>query len=67
MQTKKFTTEELRDLKIASIARKHNCSSDYVTKILIGERARNSVLAAKVMTDAIDMLEIINRETKVTL
>lgn len=67
MQTKKFTTDELRDLKIASIARKHNCSADYVTKILIGERARNSVLAAKVVKDAVDMLEIINRETKVTL
>lgn len=67
MQTKIFTTEELRDLKIASIARKHCCSADYVTKILTGERARNSVLAAKIVTDAIDMLEIINRETKVTL
>ncbi len=67
MQTKKFTTNELRDLKIATIARKHNCSADYVTKILVGDRARNSVLAAKILTDAIDMLEIINRETKVTL
>lgn len=67
MQTKKFTTDELRDLKIATLARKHHCSADYVTKILTGDRERNSVLSQKILTDAIDMLEIINRETKVTL
>lgn len=67
MQTKKISTEELRDLKIATLARKHNCSADYVTKILTGDRKRNSVLSQKILTDAIDILEIINRETKVTL
>lgn len=67
MQTKIFTTEELRDLKLAAIARKHGCSADYVTKILIGERERNSVLANKILKDACDMIEIINRETKVML
>lgn len=67
MQTKIFTTEELRNLKLAAIARKHNCTADYVTKILTGERERNSVLANKVVKDACDMIEIINRETKVIL
>ncbi len=67
MQTKKFTTDELRELKIAAIARKHNCSADYVTKILTGERERNSVLSQKILADATDMLAIVNRETKVTL
>lgn len=67
MQTKIFTTEELRDLKLAAIARKHGCSAHYVTKILIGERERNSVLANKILKDACDMIEIINRETKVML
>ena len=67
MQTKVFTTNELRDLKLSTIARKHNCTADYVTKILTGNRERNSVLAVKIVTDAVDMLAIINRETKVTL
>lgn len=67
MQTKKFTSEELQDLKLATLARKHNCTAGYVTKILTGERERNSVLAQKIIKDANDMLEIINRETKVTL
>lgn len=63
MQTKKLTTDELRHLKIATLARKYNCSADYVAKILTGGRECNSVLSQKIMTDAIDMLEIINRET----
>lgn len=67
MQTKIFTTEELRDLKLAAIARKHGCSADYVTKILTGDRERNSVLANKILKDACDLIDIINRETKVML
>lgn len=67
MQTKKFTPEELQELKLATLARKHNCTAGYVTKILTGERERNSVLAQKIIKDANDMLEIINRETKVIL
>lgn len=29
MQTKKFTTEELQSLKLATLARKHNCTAVY--------------------------------------
>lgn len=65
MQTKFFKTEELRELKLTAIARKHGCSADYVTKILTGERERNSVLANKILKDACDLIAIINRETKV--
>ncbi|WP_108821078.1 hypothetical protein [Dysgonomonas sp. Marseille-P4361] len=67
MQTKIFNSDELKDLKIAVIARKHKCSTEYVRMVLTGERERNTELARKIVKDACDVLEIINRETKVTL
>ena len=67
MQTTIFTNEELQDLKLASIGRKYNCTGDYVKKILIGVRGRKSVKSQKIVTDVIDILNIINRNPKVTL
>jgi len=68
MKTKKFTTVEIKDLKIGAIARKHKCSEDYVRRVLKGDpekggRERNSELSQKILKDAIDMYEILHRET----
>lgn len=43
MQTKKFTTEELSELRLSSIAKKHGCSSDYVRKVLKGDSVEKTV------------------------
>ncbi len=66
MKTKVFTSDELRDLKVAAIARKHKCSVDYVRRVLLGDRERNTDLAKLIVVDATDMFAIIERETKVT-
>ena len=65
MTTKIFTSDEIKDLKIEAIARKHKCSGDYVRRVLKGDRDRNSELSLKILKDAIDMQEIINRETTI--
>lgn len=67
MKTRIFTTTELRNLKVAAIARKHTCSVDYVRRVLIGDRERNTELAQKILIDAIDMMGIVERETKITV
>jgi len=71
MESKKFTTEEIKDLKVAAIARKHKCSDDYVRRVLKGDpekggRERNSELSQKILKDAIDMFEILQRNTIIT-
>lgn len=63
MQTKRFTEDEIKDLKVIAIARKYKVSDDYVRKVLKGVRERNSLITRGIVKDAIDMLEIINRET----
>lgn len=65
MTTKIFSSDEIKDLKIEAIARKHRCSGDYVRRVLKGERDRNSELSQKILKDAMDMQEIINRETTI--
>ena len=65
MRTEIFTTEELRDLKVAALARKHRCSTKYVRLILMGQRERETMLAKKIVQDAIDMFAILERETNV--
>lgn len=63
METKKFTSEEIKDLKIEALARKYKCSNTYVRNILKGFRERNSETARCIVRDAIDMLRIVERET----
>ena len=63
MQTKKFTTDEIRDLKIDALARKYKCSNTYVREVLKGLKERNTDRTQKIMKDAIDMYEILERET----
>lgn len=63
MKTKIFTSDELRDIKIAPLARKHNCSIDYVRRVLTGNRERKTELSQKIAKDAIDMYGILERET----
>lgn len=66
METKNFTKEEIRELRIDSLARKYKCSNTYVRGVLKGDRKRNSELAQKVIKDATDMFAIVERETVVT-
>lgn len=65
MQTKIFTKEEIKDLKVIAIARKYKVSDDYVRKLLQGIRERNSDTAKSIEQDAVDMLAIVERETKI--
>lgn len=65
MKTKNFTKEEIRELRIDSLARKYKCSNTYVRGILKGDRKRNTDLAQVIMKDALDMLAIVERETVV--
>lgn len=67
MQTKKFTTEELEMVRVTAIGHKYGCSREYVRKILKGDSPRNTIVAQKILQDAVDMLGILERETKVTV
>jgi len=67
MQTKTFTPDDISQLKLSAIATKHQCSACYVYKVLKGDREPKSILAQKIIRDAIDMLEILKRETKITV
>lgn len=67
MNTKKIQTDELSLLRISSIAMKYGCSTDYVRKVLKEEREQKSVLAQKIIKDAVDVLEVLKRETKITV
>lgn len=65
MTTKIFTRDEISDLKVIAIARKYKVSDDYVRKVLLGIRERNSERSKKIMKDAMDALNIIERETEI--
>lgn len=65
MQTKIFTKKKIKDLKVIAIARKYKVSDDYVRKLLQGIRERNSDTAKSIVQDAVDMLAIVERETKI--
>lgn len=67
MNTNEIPNEEFVKLKISSIAEKHGCTPDYVRKVLKGERSRKTVVALKIIKDATDMLEVLNRETTITV
>lgn len=67
METKKISKKEKKHVRIQSLAEKYGCSRQYVTQILDGDSPANSVLARKILEDAQDILEIMNRETKVTI
>lgn len=63
METKIFTSEEIRDLKIDAIARKYKVSNTYIRSVLKGGRNRNTDVAQKMLKDVMDMFEILERET----
>ncbi|NDW19716.1 hypothetical protein D0T53_12460 [Dysgonomonas sp. 216] len=67
MTTRIFSSEDIKDLKVPALARKHKCSEDYVRRVLKGDRERNSELSQKILKDAIDWVEILERETVVEL
>jgi len=63
MKTKEIDSEQIRRLPKSAIARKYNCSVQYVRKILQGKYQINSERSRKILQDAMDILEIIERET----
>ncbi|MDU1906397.1 MAG: hypothetical protein E6772_16625 [Dysgonomonas sp.] len=67
METKKIDREDKKHVRIQSLADKYDCSRQYVAQILDGESPLNSPLSQKIMMDAIDIVEIIKRITKITL
>lgn len=68
MQTRKFTGKELEDsIRITALAEKYSCSREYVRKVLKGDSPRNTIKSQKILKDALDIFEILERETKVTL
>ena len=70
MQTKTqiiFTAEEFKKIRASAIAHKYGCSVDYVRRVLTGNRERKTILSQKILKDALDMLEILKRETIITI
>ncbi len=67
METKTISKKEKRHVRIESLADKYNCSRQYVSQILDGKAPVNSVLARKIWEDAQDIINIVERETKVLL
>lgn len=67
MESKKITKSQKKHVRIQSLAEKYSCSRQYVRQILDGDSPANSALAQKILTDAEDILKIVERETKVTL
>lgn len=54
-------------LKLHPLAKKYNCSVNYVSMVLMGTRTADSVKARKILQDAQDILAILERDTKVTV
>lgn len=67
METKVFGKKEIESLRLGAIAEKHNCSSVYVRQVLTDPSKRNTALTHKIVTDASDIIGILERDTKVTL
>lgn len=69
METKDLNIDEdhRKHVRIISLAEKYNCSRQYVSQVLSGVSPSNSPLSKKILTDASDILNIIKRDTKVTL
>ena len=56
-----FTEEQVRKIKINSLAEKHSCSHTYVTMILKGERNTITQKAKAILKDASQILAIIEK------
>lgn len=54
-------------VRIKSLANKYSCSIQYVRLVLVGDASQASVKAQKILRDAQDIVDIIKRDTKVTL
>jgi Mor family transcriptional regulator len=63
MQTKVFTKEEMRGIKTSALAKKYDCSIDYVRRVLTWNRDRKTILFQKILRDAVDFQEIMDRKT----
>ena len=62
MQTDELSIEVIRLLPKAALARKHNCSVQYIRKILQGHSSCNSPRAQAIRRDAYDIAAILLRE-----
>lgn len=58
-----LTKSELKKVKILALAKKHDCSEVYVRCVLNGSRAANSELAKMILKDALDIIQIMDRDT----
>ncbi len=65
MKTKELSIEVIRLLPKAALAHKHNCSVQYIRKILQSENMYNSPRAQAIRRDAYDIVEILLREPMV--
>lgn len=64
METKKVK-EQKKHVPKSSIAGKYNCSRAYVDRVL--QNGGKSILAKKILQDAEDIINVIERETIITL
>ncbi len=62
MKTEQLSMEVIRLLPKAALARKHNCSVQYIRKILQGGSSCRSPRAQAIRRDAYDIVEILLRE-----
>ena len=55
-----FNPENIRKIRLAALAEKHNCTYDYVLYVLNGTRRGNSPLAKAIITDAQAIVDIVD-------
>jgi len=59
----KLTVDQIRTLPKGAIAKKYNCTVQYIRKIMQGKYQINSERAKKIAKDMEDILKIIERRT----
>lgn len=65
MEIEKGTIDFIRELPKSAIAKKYNCSVQYVRKILQGKYEIRSERSQKIMKDSEDILKILQRNTHI--
>jgi len=65
MEIEKLTTEQIRILPKAALAKKHRCTVQYIRKILQGKYQINSERSQKIIKDIVDIIKIIERRTDI--
>ena len=60
---RKMEIEEIRALPKAALAKKYNCTVQYIRKMLQGKYQVSSERSQKIMKDIEDIIKIIERKT----